>query len=459
MDPDEDYEAIDDDELSVNGDFGSGGTQVEDISSQGTLPSSSYLNVSSDGTRSFAISPEVAESFQNNAEQLVPPLPESEEGIDNSFHANESGSTRLSLAENPPTLNTSAAQSQPLPQDRPSFVQTQPHGNTFRRLNGGISASAPSGRDSKAKAPRPQSRWTPAQYVRRFEQISIGLELRALDEDFAPVRTPSPRVIVHHLTDIDYYEALERAGRRSGRYDPPFENPASKVNVTLGKRQRSPSPVSTLASPSPSPPPIPKRRAVPTPLDRPVPDPAPQFRRPVRIPSPSPPPVLFQHHYAQRNAGDTYALNAFFARYPPFRYNPSVPASNEFHRMCRTFDWAKDNPAQKEAWKGFREAMVQQFNQIYGMDENNITNWQFLCQVLRISPIPDSLYACREAVLNTHVNLMDLLDRHGTGKEVKVFETLEGLRSYTKATRRFFPRERAKAGGILKYLLRKIFGV
>lgn len=61
-------------------------------------------------------------------------------------------------------------------------------------------------------------------------------------------------------------------------------------------------------------------------------------------------------------------------------------------------------------------------------------------------------------MINTHVNLSDLLDttRHGT--RVHVFASEEELRVYTKRTGRIFPREEAYAGGLLKYLLREISG-
>ncbi|KAF8989154.1 hypothetical protein BDQ17DRAFT_1176355, partial [Cyathus striatus] len=58
-------------------------------------------------------------------------------------------------------------------------------------------------------------------------------------------------------------------------------------------------------------------------------------------------------------------------------------------------------------------------------------------------------------VKRTHVNLIDLVDTKRTGKPVEVFQT-EALREYTKKTRKFMPREDALAGGILRFLRRKI---
>ena len=62
-----------------------------------------------------------------------------------------------------------------------------------------------------------------------------------------------------------------------------------------------------------------------------------------------------------------------------------------------------------------------------------------------------------QVVLSTHVNLVDLLDTHRTGQRVKIFDTEEELSEYTCETKKFFPLDSAKQGGVLKYLLRHIF--
>jgi hypothetical protein len=51
---------------------------------------------------------------------------------------------------------------------------------------------------------------------------------------------------------------------------------------------------------------------------------------------------------------------------------------------------------------------------------------------------------------------VDLVERARSGKRVQVFPNLEKLRGYTIDTGKFFPKENAYAGGVLKYLLREI---
>jgi hypothetical protein len=52
------------------------------------------------------------------------------------------------------------------------------------------------------------------------------------------------------------------------------------------------------------------------------------------------------------------------------------------------------------------------------------------------------------------VNLVDLVDT--PGREVELFSSLDGLREYTIENGKYFPKESAYAGGVLKFLLRQI---
>ena len=59
-------------------------------------------------------------------------------------------------------------------------------------------------------------------------------------------------------------------------------------------------------------------------------------------------------------------------------------------------------------------------------------------------------------VLNTHVNLMDLEETERTGEPVKIFESEQELSVYTRRKEKYFPRRNALAGGLLRFLLRRI---
>lgn len=52
------------------------------------------------------------------------------------------------------------------------------------------------------------------------------------------------------------------------------------------------------------------------------------------------------------------------------------------------------------------------------------------------------------------MNLVDLVDT--SAPDVELFTCLDDLREYTKESGKFFPKESAYAGGVLKFLLREI---
>ncbi|KAF8183063.1 hypothetical protein K438DRAFT_1839567 [Mycena galopus ATCC 62051] len=137
----------------------------------------------------------------------------------------------------------------------------------------------------------------------------------------------------------------------------------------------------------------------------------------------------------------------FFAQYPRFQYDPSAPVSVQYKAMCRKYGF----PPKSNYWEvkseldlkadaaraGFRLAMS-------------------FCAVLDISPVPLTLEACRAAVRDVHVNLVDLVNWGMMGAEIRKFETLQELSTYTKDNGKFFPQSEAEAGGFLRFLLRPI---
>ena len=127
----------------------------------------------------------------------------------------------------------------------------------------------------------------------------------------------------------------------------------------------------------------------------------------------------------------------------------------------------------------FNVAIKEEFDDLYGSDEKDIDNWQKLCRVLKIDPVPETLQGCRavschlfmghlislldgavffhlrpQVVLKKHVNLVDLVQ--GDKKEVHIFRTEKELSEYTRETGKFFPKEDAVDGGVLRALRRHI---
>lgn len=163
-------------------------------------------------------------------------------------------------------------------------------------------------------------------------------------------------------------------------------------------------------------------------------------------PTPTPPPV------------DDTPLAAFFAQFAAFSFKENQSSNKNLDRLVRVLRIDAKDPQTREVREGFKDALVQEFNERFGTDGNDISNWQNLCRVLRIDPVPDSIEACRQRVWDTHVNLVDLVDSARTGKPVKLFASLGELTAYTlqQKPKKFFPKENAYQGGLLKELLREI---
>ncbi|RDB15823.1 hypothetical protein Hypma_003621 [Hypsizygus marmoreus] len=150
----------------------------------------------------------------------------------------------------------------------------------------------------------------------------------------------------------------------------------------------------------------------------------------------------------------TNHLQAFFDKYPGFTYNCSNPATSEFHRLAGFLHWPE--PERYKCKRLFRNALVKEFERIYGRDEN-LESWQTLYRVLNISPIPGTLKGCRKKIQGIFVNLVDLVDLPNAQEPIKLFEDEKALSSYTLQSGKCFPEERARASGLLKVLLRNIF--
>ncbi|KAH9173557.1 hypothetical protein EDB89DRAFT_1958493 [Lactarius sanguifluus] len=147
-------------------------------------------------------------------------------------------------------------------------------------------------------------------------------------------------------------------------------------------------------------------------------------------------------------------LEGFFSQFSNFQSQPSNSPIVEFDRLCETYQWERNDPERKAAREEFQIAMRKEFDNLYGSDEKDIKNWHKLCYVLRIDPVPNTLWKCRAEVLEKHVNLVDLV--HGSKEEVRIFKTERELSEYTKETEKYFPKESAVDGGVLRALRRHI---
>ncbi|KAF9442695.1 hypothetical protein P691DRAFT_680939 [Macrolepiota fuliginosa MF-IS2] len=150
-------------------------------------------------------------------------------------------------------------------------------------------------------------------------------------------------------------------------------------------------------------------------------------------------------------------LEAFFSGYDGFTHDLAAPATREFRRLCQVRGWDRNSNEREEAMSRFRVALIQQFNLTYGTDINNLNGWHAMMTHMGVDPLPETVAECKKIVKRLFVNLVDLVDARGDPtQQVRLFNSEVALSKYTRKSKKIFPRDEAKAGGILKFLLRQI---
>ena len=91
----------------------------------------------------------------------------------------------------------------------------------------------------------------------------------------------------------------------------------------------------------------------------------------------------------------TTPLDRFFMSYKGFNYSPDASPSDEYQRLRDFYGWDRDDDEGEAAWLGYREALVQEFNDWYGTNADSLAAWHSLCKAIGFSPLPRSCEACR----------------------------------------------------------------
>ncbi|EUC55552.1 hypothetical protein RSOL_120690 [Rhizoctonia solani AG-3 Rhs1AP] len=170
-------------------------------------------------------------------------------------------------------------------------------------------------------------------------------------------------------------------------------------------------------------------------------------------------------------------ITRFFAKYPPFTYDPTKPYTEEFLRMTREFGWSEDSEEYKFARKKLNTASVLQFNENFDeedesknklkskkKDSRNEKQRKMLRKWIRLfdridikdAVMPKTVPEFEERVESVHTNICDVLDADVIGNKSIDWENEVTLSQYTRSTKKFFPRDHPLAGTLLKHLFRHI---
>ncbi|KAH6915629.1 hypothetical protein BKA70DRAFT_1178816 [Coprinopsis sp. MPI-PUGE-AT-0042] len=153
-------------------------------------------------------------------------------------------------------------------------------------------------------------------------------------------------------------------------------------------------------------------------------------------------------------------VNDFFSSYSEFgfEYDPRRAAHDEFNRLCKFMKNIGAADFDRESAKeDFDRSIVAQFNFRFGTNADSLANWQAICGALGIEPVPQDLKGAKEAVYNTHVNLVDLTTNFKGIRSITKFATEKQLSEYTRAASgRVMRRNLVDKNTILWTLLRRI---
>lgn len=96
-------------------------------------------------------------------------------------------------------------------------------------------------------------------------------------------------------------------------------------------------------------------------------------------------------------------LSKFFALYNQFDYKPTEGSRAAYSRLVAFFGWEANGKKERKAKERFQEALVAQFEQLYGADENKLDVLQTLCGKIGISPIPSTVTQCKKVCFDSQV--------------------------------------------------------
>jgi len=140
----------------------------------------------------------------------------------------------------------------------------------------------------------------------------------------------------------------------------------------------------------------------------------------------------------------------YFERYPTFNFRPSQTDWRQigaFNALAQHQRWSQARrKSEFDEFKSFWIVIVET-----EFEDSSLEHYQNLCQDLSISPIPESITACKNALRAVYVNIVDLMqyrkDR-AAGRRADLpplFGSLEELSEYSDNEKKWYPRETAKA--------------
>lgn len=95
-------------------------------------------------------------------------------------------------------------------------------------------------------------------------------------------------------------------------------------------------------------------------------------------------------------ATNTNSIAAYFAGHTGFVHNPDNASFAEFNRLMASRGYGPKSKAYRREQRTYAEAFIGHVNTTYGEGRASLAQWQALCRVCSIAPIPPSITKCRQ---------------------------------------------------------------
>jgi viroplasmin and RNaseH domain-containing protein len=172
------------------------------------------------------------------------------------------------------------------------------------------------------------------------------------------------------------------------------------------------------------------------------------------------------------DASTSKISQSHFAQYPEFEPESNKPFDEEFKRLAQSQDWIPNSQQyheqrtlaikeeiQNEYWEpALKEEELSQLTQEERKlkeDEWKIHGYQTLLREVNAEP-RDTIAECVEALQNTLVNIVDLLDARRTGVKAEIFKCFQDFRRHTMKPGKRIHLDTAKKDEFLSTLLQKL---
>ena len=86
-------------------------------------------------------------------------------------------------------------------------------------------------------------------------------------------------------------------------------------------------------------------------------------------------------------------LDRFFALYPSFRYDASLPPATSYHALVQHFGWDRHSKAGSKAKARYQEALSKEVEVWFGK-EDDLEAWHTLCRAVGVRRPPNNIEGC-----------------------------------------------------------------